>query len=164
MKRFRYYREKTLPFHAAFLVVFSVLYVDLYIIRADRIEVKFLLIAVLCVIFPVWFIVESILLLSWKNRCLANGTEYEGTVVGKVGLTMYSGGYCYRLVVKYKNGRAVTPAVQAKYVDRLKSRKCKVYEFEDETYVTGFTLCQKHEEPAEIRVMDKSELAGKDRT
>ena len=162
MKKLRYYREKTLPFHAAFLIVFSVLYVDLYIIRADSIDVKFLLIAVLCVIFPVWYIAESIMLLSRKNRCLSDGTEYEGMIVGKVGMTMYGGGYCYRLAVKYKNGRrAVTPAVQAKYADRLKSRKCKVYEFGDETYVTGFTLCEKHEEPAEIRVMDKSEIGGK---
>ena len=161
MKRFRYYREKTLPFHAAFLIVFSVLYVDLYVIRADSIDVKFLLIAVLCVIFPVCFIVQSIMLLSTRSRCLSGGTEYEGTIVGKVGITMYSGGHCCLLVVKYQNGRTVTPAVQAKYADRLKSRKCKVYEAGDESYVTGFTLCAKHEDPAEIRVMDKSEISKK---
>lgn len=161
MKKLFYCRERTLPFHLAFVTVFTFLYVDLYVIRADSIDVKYLLIAAVCIIVPLCYIAEGVILLHRRKKCISEGRELEGTVVGKVGVTMFSGGYCYRLVVRYKGGETVTPPLQAKYADRLKSRKCTVCELGESTYVTGFTLCKRGEEPVEIRVMHKSGISKK---
>ncbi len=98
---------------------------------------------------------EGLHLLYTKRKCLNLGTQYKGRITVRFGRSTMKSGYFYQLTVLYKNGKIITPPIEAKYVDRLKCRRCTVHEYKGMTYVDGFTLCEKGDTPIDIQIIHK---------
>lgn len=97
---------------------------------------------------------EGIILLYKKHICTSKGQQFEGRIVGKIGISTLRKGYFYKLIVLYKNGKISTPLIQAKYGDALKSRKCVVNVCNNLIYINGYTLCSKGDTPVKIRIIE----------
>ncbi len=92
-------------------------------------------------------------MLHKKRICVLKGQQYEGRIVGKIGISTFRKGYFYKLVVLYKKGKITTPLIQAKYVDALKNKKCIVNVYGDNMYICGYSLCRKGDSPVKIRIV-----------
>lgn len=156
MKKLYYYHEKTLyPYLTlCLLLIFDSLYC--YAFRAYKNEWYGYLLEGGLTIYFIFEITKSIKLLYKKRKCKRHGIVYDGKILSKEGYSTLKFGYFYRLNVAYKNGKFKTPLIQSKYVDKLKEKNCKVYEYNDVIYVDNFILCRKGESPINITISRNS--------
>ncbi len=157
MKKLRYYSEKAIYFYPVIFILLEggVAYSLIFRENSSGASELYLLAAAVSIVL-IYDIAEGFRLLYIKKKCKNLGTEYKGRIVGKVGRSTIKSGYFYQLLVLYKNGKITTPLIEAKYVDKLKCRRCRVYEYKCMTYTDGFTLCEKGETPAKIQIVHKS--------
>lgn len=152
MKKLHYYKEKTKYFHLAVILLFSYIMIYLYLIRKDKVD-AIILLFILMILVQMYECFEGIVIMYKKLKCKSKGTLYEGMIIGKIGHSTHRKGYFYQLVVLYSNGKVKTPYIQSKLVDKIKSKKCKVYEYNKITYIEGFELCNKGEKGIDIRII-----------
>lgn len=152
MKKLHYYKEKTKYFHLAVILLFSYIIIDLYLISKDKVD-SMILLYILMILVQMYQCFEGIVIMYKKLKCKSKGTLYEGIIIGKIGHSTVKQGYFYQLIVLYSNGKVKTPYIQSKYVDKIKNKKCKVYEYNKITYIEGFELCKKNNEGINIRII-----------
>ncbi len=154
MKKLRYYSEKTIWFYLAIFLITEGCFICVLTDKRQNTRETILLAAAVGIILLIE-IAKGLHQMYTKHRCIKYGTAYKGRIVGKFGHNTMKSGYFYQLLVLYKNGKITTPLIEAKYVDKLKYRRCKVYEYSGMTYADGFTLCEKGEAPAKIQIVHK---------
>ncbi len=155
MKRLRYYNEKSLWLHIAIFILLESGLAYSIIHRENSSPWELYLLAAVVGIVLIIDISEGFRLLYAKRKCLNLGTQYKGRITGRFGHSTMKSGYFYQLAVLYKNGKIITPPIEAKYVDKLKYRRCTVHEYKGMTYVDGFTLCEKGDTPIDIQIIHK---------
>lgn len=151
MKKLRYRREKSLLVYLPMTALF--MGVGIFSALGERHDRADLLISAAVVIVGLCSCAESLILLYKKRKCKTHGTAYKGRITGKTGHSTARSGYFYTLKVRYKNGSVTTPLIDSRYVDRLKSRNCTVYEYGGMVYIDDYQLCVGDEKAADINLL-----------
>lgn len=150
MKRLYYYSEKTKYLHISLLLV----YLFLIICSFSMNNKTGIVIFITAFFLHAYEASEGIILLYKKHICISKGQQFEGRIVGKIGISTLRKGYFYKLIVLYSNGKISTPFIRTKYADALKSRKCVVNIHNNLIYINGYTLCSKGDTPIKIRIVE----------
>ncbi len=148
MKKLYYYPEKT-KYTALFFLAVTV-FLLYSALNNDKSGSEDYLFCVLCTLFTVITGWEGVWLLIKKKLCKFKGAEYDGRITGQKSFVV-GNNYLYRFEILYKGGKFLTPYVQPRYAERLKSRNCKVYIYKKLIYVDGYTLSEKGEKGIEIQ-------------
>lgn len=148
-----YYHKEISKYKDLFLFLLF-LSVIIFLILKNNFDHAIILIPAIAAILSLCSSLSGFALLYKKILCKSKGTSYEGRITGKRGKSTSKKGYYYELQVLYQNGKIKTPLIPYKYVDNLKSKKCKVYEYKNMTYVDGYQLCCNDEKPINIRIIN----------
>lgn len=153
MKKLYYYVEKAKYIHILLILLFSTILIFVCFHNKQHTDNAILGISILSILYNSYRALEGFILLHKKRICVLKGQQYEGRIVGKIGISTFRKGYFYKLVVLYKKGKITTPLIQAKYVDALKNKKCIVNVYGDNMYICGYSLCRKGDSPVKIRIV-----------
>ena len=151
--KFHYYKDRTKYLNLLVLIFTLGFAVAEFGIFGHDVTREKVLLLVLIGLVQVAFGYEGFVLAYKRKKCLEQGEEQEGRIVGKIGRSAGVQGYFYRLIIAYPGGKFKTPYVHPRYIDRLASRKCKVWKLGDEVYAEGFELARKKKDAVEIRVL-----------
>lgn len=152
MQKLYYYKEKTKYFHFSAIILFLFIMIYLYLIEKEKVD-PMILLYILVIFVQLYECSEGIIIMYKKLKCRSKGTKYDGLIVGEIDHSTIRNGYFYQLIILYNNGKVKTPYIRSKFVDKIKSKRCSVYEYNNMTYIEGFELCKKGEKPINIRII-----------